>query len=136
MKWGRIANGSLGQSGDMSAQEYVCRFLDLVGLSSQIGANNVVTVRGSTIIKGFYDFFDLKDLKNATALLSLCYRMDMFRPIRRELLMCTSIDLQRRIDRNLAEYTPAMSSKFWDHETRFEDLMTYVNAMSFNQRRR
>ena len=133
--WARIANGAYSKSDYMSAQEYACKFLELVGLAPQIGADNIIIVHGDTLIKGFYDFFDLKDLKNAVALLELSYRLDFFRPIRRELLKCTGMDVKPWMKRDLLAYTPAMSSKFWEYETRMNDLMTYINSRNFGQGR-
>lgn len=129
--WARIANDSYRKSDNMSAQEYACKFLELAGLAPQIGADNTIIVHGKTGITSLYDFsvnfFDLKDLKNPVALLSLSYQLDIFMTIRRELLKCTSMDVAPWIKRDVLAYSPAMSSKFWEYETRMNDLMAHIN---------
>ncbi|MBO7053405.1 MAG: hypothetical protein J6W27_03155 [Alphaproteobacteria bacterium] len=122
--WVDVSKGGGQQS--MSAREHVCRFLDMVGLKYQITGKNTIVIKGSTIIKGKYNFFDIKNIKNPVELIMFGYRNKAFTGIINLLLTCVSRDVRYRISPDIAPYTPAAAEEFWNYEARMAELMGHV----------
>ncbi|MCQ2571986.1 MAG: hypothetical protein MJ165_03260 [Alphaproteobacteria bacterium] len=122
--WVDVSKGGGQQS--MSAREHVCRFLDMVGLKYQITGKNTIVIKGSTIIKGKYNFFDIKNIKNPVELIMFGYRNKAFTGIINLLLTCVSRDVRYRISPDIAPYTPAVAEEFWNYEARMAELMGHV----------